>query len=126
MNKLWVGSIYYFLNVILHLIVFGVLLFVSSSENVTIIETIAGIWHSPEGRTLITINASLLIANVIFALSIIFVASRSDSGLIIMTLIAWFGLVLAYRAESVGLVGYAAGAMHLSYFSFNKIKNGPY
>ena len=122
MNKLWIGSLYYFLNVILHLGVFGVLFFISAPDHVTTLEYIAEFWLSPEGRALIILNSGLLIANLVFALSIIYVASRSSSVLIIMTFIAWMGLVFAYLYGSVGLVGYAAGAIHLSAFSFNKFK----
>ena len=127
MNKLWIGSVYYFLNVILHLGVFGILFVISAPDDVATLEYIADLWLSPEGKALIISNAGLLMANLIFALGIIFAASRSRIVLIIMTLIAWLGLVFAYRAETVGLVGYAAGAIHLSYFSFNqfRIKNDP-
>jgi len=127
MNKLWVGSLYYCLNVILHLSVFGILFVVSVSDDVTTLEYIAEVWLSPEGKALIILNASLLIANLVFALSIIFIASRSDIVLIMMTLIAWLGLLFAYRPGTVGLVAYAAGAIHLSHFSFNQFrtKNEP-
>jgi hypothetical protein len=127
MNKLWVGSIYYFLNVILHLGVFGITFVVSVPDDVTTLEYIADIWLSPEGKALIMLNASLLIANLVFALGIIFVAPRSRIVLIIMALLAWLGLVFAYHTETVGLVAYAAGAIHLSYFSFNQFrtKNDP-
>jgi len=39
-----------------------------------------------------------------------------------MIFIAWMGLLFAYHYGTVGLVGYAAGAIHLSAFSFNKFK----
>jgi hypothetical protein len=125
MNKLWIGSLYYFLNVILHLGIFLVLFVVSAPDDVTTLGYIAELWLSPEGKALIILNASALIANLVFALGIIAVASRSKLVLVIMTLLAWLGLVLAYQAEALGLVAYAAGAMHLSYFSFNqfRIKN---
>jgi hypothetical protein len=122
MNKLWIGSLYYGLNVILHLGAFGVLFFVSAPDHLTTLEYISEFWLSPEGRVLIILNSSLLIANLVFALSIIFLASRSSIVLIIMTFIAWIGLLFAYLYDAVGLVGYAAGAIHLSCFSFNKFK----
>ena len=128
MNKLWVGAIYYCLNVILHIGVFGILFVLSASDDVTTLEYIAEVWLSPEGKALIILNASLLIANLVFALCIIFVASHSNIVLIMMTLIAWLGLLFAYHAGTVGLVAYAAaGAIHLSYFSFNQFrtKNEP-
>jgi hypothetical protein len=122
MTKLWIGSLYYFLNVVLHMGVLGVLFFVSAPDQLTRLEYISEFWFSPEGRMLIILNSSLLIANLVFALSIIYVASRSSRVLIIMTFIAWMGLILAYLYGAVGLVGYAAGAIHLSGFSFNKFK----
>jgi hypothetical protein len=122
MNKLWVGSLYYFLNVILHMGVFGIIFVVSTPDDLTTRDYIAELWLSPEGKALIILNAGLLMANLIFALGILFLASRSNIVLIIMTLLAWLGLVFAYRAETVGLVAYAAGAMHLSYFSFNQTR----
>jgi hypothetical protein len=122
MTKLWIGSLYYFLNVVLHMGVLGVLFFVSAPDQLTRLEYISEFWFSPEGRMLIILNSSLLIANLVFALSIIYVASRSSRVLIIMTFIAWMGLILAYLYGTVGLVGYAAGAIHLSGFSFNKFK----
>mgnify|MGYP000542249256 CR=1 FL=1 len=122
MNKLWVGSLYYFLNVILHLGVFGVLFFVSASDHLTILEYIAEFWQSPEGRETIIFNSALLIANLVFALGIIFLAPRSSIILIIMAVIAWLGLIFAYQAELVGLLAYAAGAIHLSIFSYNHFK----
>jgi hypothetical protein len=127
MNKLWVGSLYYFLNVILHVGVFWVLLHASASDQLTLLEQVFEFWNFPDGKALIISNAGLLMANLIFALGILFVASRSNIVLIIMTLIAWLGLLFAYRAGAVGLVAYAAGAMHLSYFSFNQLrtKNDP-
>ena len=127
MNKHWVGSIYYFLNVVLYIGAFVILFFVSVPDHLTTLEYIAEVWLSQEGKALIILNASLLIANLVFALSIIFIASRSNIVLIIMTLIAWLGLLFAYRAGTVGLVAYAAGAIHLSYFSFNQFrtKNEP-
>ena len=122
MNKLWVGSVYYCLNVILHIGAFGVLFLVSAPDNLTTLEYISEFWLYPGGTDLIIINSSLLIANLVFALSIIFVASRSSIVLIIMTLIAWMGLVFAYLSGAAGLIAYAAGAIHLSVFSFNKFK----
>ena len=122
MNKLWIGSLYYGLNVILHLGVLGVLLPVSAPDHLTTLQYISEFWLSPEGKVQIILNSSLLIANLVFALSIIFLASRSSIVLIIMTFIAWMGLVFAYHYGTVGLVGYAAGVIHLSCFSFNKFK----
>lgn len=122
MNKLWVGSLYYCLNVMLHMGVLGALFLVSAPDHLTTLDYISELWLSPEGRGLIILNSSLLIVNLVFALSIIFIASRSSIVLIIMTLIAWTGLILAYLYGTVGLVGYAAGAIHLSGFSFNKFK----
>jgi hypothetical protein len=100
--------------------VFGIIFVVSAPDDLTTRDYIIEFWLSPEGKSLIILNSSLLIANLVFALGIIFVASRSNIVLIIMTLLAWLGLVLAYRAETVGLVAYAAGAIHLSYISFNQ------
>ena len=122
MNKLRVASLYYFLNVILHLGVFGVLFFATAPAHLTTLEHITELWLSPEGRALIALNSSLVIINLVFALSIIFVASRSNSVLIVMALLAWIGLLFAYRAGAVGLVAYAAGAIHLSAFSYIKLR----
>jgi hypothetical protein len=122
MNTLWVGAFYYFLNVILHTGIFGVLFFVSIPDNFTWLEYISEFWHSSEGREIILINSSLLMANLVFALSIIFIAPRSTLLLIIMTFIAWIGLLVAYFYGSVGLLAYAAGAIQLSFISFTKFK----
>lgn len=120
MNKLWVGSLYYFLNVILHIGVFWVLFFVATPESMTVMDYISGFWHSTEGREVIFLNSSLLLANLIFALSIMFLAPHSVIVLFVMTFIAWVGLLFAYFNGLVGLLAYAAGAIHLSFISFNK------
>jgi hypothetical protein len=122
MNKLWVGSLYYFLNVLLHLGIFGVLFFVSSPDNLKALDYFFEFWHSAEGREIIILNTSLLLANLFFALSIIFLAPRATIVLVTMAFIACTGLVLAYLNDLVGLLAYAAGAIHLSFFSFNKFK----
>lgn len=124
MSKLWVGSLYYFLNVLLHIGVFGILFFVSAPFDAPTLSYITELWHSAEGRELIIFNTSLLIANLIFALSILFLAPHSKALLIIMAVIAWIGLVFAYLSETVGLVAYAAGAIHLTMVSFYRLKTG--
>jgi len=122
MNKLWIGSIYYFLNVILHLGAFGVLFFVMPPEQATAVEFVSEYWLDPEGRALILLNSGLLIVNLAFALSILFIAPRFDRVLILMTIMAWLGLLLAFYVGTAGLVAYAGGAIHLAYFSYNKFK----
>jgi len=126
MNKLWVGSIYYFLNVILHIGVFGVLFFVSVPDHFTTLDYIAELWHASAVRETIILNSSLLFANFIFALIIMLMTSRSILLLIIMTLIAWAGLCVAFILGTVGLMAYAAGAMHLTLISFNQFKDKTY
>jgi hypothetical protein len=123
MNNLRVSSLYYFLNVILHLGVCGVIFFATAPAHLTTLEHITDLWLSPGGRALIALNSSRVITNVVFALSIVFVASHSNSVLIVMALLAWMGLLFAYRAGAVGeLVAYAAGAIHLSAFSYIKLR----
>lgn len=122
MNKLWIGSLYYFLNVVLHLGIFGVLFVVSAPDHLTTLDYIVEFWLAPEGRETIIFNSALLITNLVFALGIIFLAPRSSIILILMAVIAWLGLLFAYQGGLVGLLAYAAGAIHLSIFSYNQFK----
>lgn len=93
MTKVWIGSLYYFLNVLLHIGVLIILFFVSIPENVTILEHGAVFWQSAEGKELTLLNISLLVANLVFALSVFFLASRSYRVLVIMTVVACLGFL---------------------------------
>lgn len=126
MIKVWIGSLYYFLNVILHLGVLTILFLVSVPEHLTILEYGTAFWQSEEGKELTLLNISLLVANLVFALSIFFLASRSYSILVMMTVVACLGLLGAYYIGTLGLVAYAAGAIHLTaccYFQSKQNRN---
>ena len=70
MIKVWVGSLCYFLNVILHLGVLAILFLVSVPEHLTILDHSIAFWQSAEGKELTLLNINLLVANLVFALSI--------------------------------------------------------
>ena len=126
MTKVWIGSLYYFLNVLLHIGVLIILFFVSIPENVTILEHGAVFWQSAEGKELTLLNISLLVANLVFALSTLLLAPRSYSILVRMAVIAWLILLGAYYAGTIGLVAYAAAAIHLTaccYFQGKQNRN---
>lgn len=113
MNKLWVGSIYYFLNVLLHIGVLVILYVISADDSMTLLEYGTAFWQSEEGRELTVLNISLLSANLAFAITVIMVQTTIRN-VTLLALIAWIGLVLAYLYGTVGLVAYAAGAIHLT------------
>lgn len=118
MNKLWVGSLYYFLNVILHTGIFFLLFVTTAPADITTVDYIAELWHTIEGKETITVNSAFLIINLFFALSILYLAPRSRTLLLTLTTLAWLALIFAFLMETVGLVAYAAGALHLSMVSF--------
>ncbi len=126
MIKVWVGSLCYFLNVILHLGVLAILFLVSVPEHLTILDHSIAFWQSAEGMELTLLNINLLVANLVFALSIFFLASCSYRVLVIMTVVACLGLFGAYYIGTLGLVAYAAGAIHLTaccYFQGKQKRN---
>jgi hypothetical protein len=100
--------------VVSHVGVLAILFFASVPNDITTSDYISEFWHTPEGGNLIILNVGLLLANLIFALSIIYLASNSYTVLVVMTLIAWLGVLAAYYIEAVGLVAYTAGAIHLT------------
>jgi len=126
MTKVWIGSLYYSLNVILHLGVLTILFLVSVPEHLTILDHSIAFWQSAEGKELTLLNISLLVANLVFALSVFFLASRSYRVLAMMTVVACLGLLGAYYIGTLGLVAYAAGAIHLTaccYFQGKQNRN---
>ena len=126
MIKVWVGSLCYFLNVILHLGVLAILFLVSVPEHLTILDHSIAFWQSAEGKELTLLNISLLVANLVFALSTLLLAPRSYSILVRMAVIAWLILLGAYYAGTIGLVAYAAAAIHLTaccYFQGKQNRN---
>ena len=122
MNKPWIGAFFYFLNVMLSIGMFWILFTVAIPECFTTIEFISDSWSYPEGREVIIINSTLFIFNLIFALIIILLLSRSTLLAVAITLLAWASLLAVYFFGLSDIFTYAAGAVYLSIFTFKKLQ----
>jgi len=123
MNKAWIGSLFYFLNVILYLASFVVVFAMAIPEEYTILENISAFWHYQEGRDAILINSILLVSNLLFAFAILILVQNSKTTAIVLTVISWAGVITAYFIGILSIFSYLGGAVYLSIFTYQSIEN---
>jgi len=123
MNKSWVPSIIYFINVIFHIGVFGVLFAVALPDGFTFQEYVVDFWSYPEGKEVILMNTAFLIGNLIFAFIILMFVNNSLLSTRIFAFLAWSFVLLVYLFGATGVIfSYILGAINLTIFSVNKHK----
>jgi len=124
MNKPWIPSIIYFINVIFHIDVFGVLFTIAIPECFTILEHVVDFWGYPEGKDTILMNTTFLMGNLIFGFIILIFVNKSLLNSKVLTFLAWIFVLLVYFFGTTGLIFiYILGAINLTIFSVNKHKN---